>query len=452
MSYLLTDQRIFRYFITTSRGCEAALCEEIEEIIADLELQDASEPREGSAGVALEADLSAGIAINLASACASRVLLIVAEGFVNTLEDVYALSAQVDWPEFFKLESTFAITTNVTGEIFQNNMIVGLKVKDGLADKFRSVLGERPNVSSDNPDIRIVVRVVDTILTISLDMSGEAMGKRGYRTDAGEAPLRENLAASLLRMSGFHKVARALQYDCEPEFFERASEDVSPVVSENRRIPTRLPLSPCLLDPMCGSGTFLIEAAIMLLGRAPGMNKARFGFESLFPDFEEERQELTEKIKQDLKAREIEPEECLSRLKIYLEKSGIDASSAPSILVGSDSDGSLIEIARANAVRAGVESLVTFTTLSAELARPHASVGQVVTNPPYGERLGDLDSIKILYTSLGNTWKHQFPGWTAWLISGNDTALKTVGLRPTRRIAVYNGNIACRFCQFVMYK
>jgi len=263
---------------------------------------------------------------------------------------------------------------------------VTLRVKDAICDVFREATGKRPDVDTHAPNARIHAFLSKTHVTIYLDTSGEALFKRGYRTTTGEAPLRENLAAGILRLS---------KWD---------------------------PAAP-LLDPMCGSGTFLCEAALIALDRAPGLERS-FGFEKL---------EIFDSgawvgLKAAAQARVRKPDS----LAIF----------------GSDRYGDALKLARANLASLGLESVVTLKQADVlEMPAPAPS-GIIVTNPPYGVRLQDQEAVAALYPKLGDALKKKYSGWTAYIFTADMRLPKLIGLSASRRTPLYNGALECRLFEF----
>jgi putative N6-adenine-specific DNA methylase len=453
------------FVVTTSRGLEAACVEEIEDLASDLGLRFLTSPTPMAAGVRLQADWETCVALNAGLTIASRVLLPLASGLVSTLEDVYAVASKVAWHELFDVSKTFAVGANVApGSAIPNAHQVALKVKDALVDVFREACGARPDVNTDAPDIRIAVRVLGPELEISLNTSGEALTHHGYREDTTEAPLRESVAAGLLRYTGFASFARSLGSG-EVHYFQRADEREGPrgnfphddegpgagaqPETKPRRIPPRIPWSPVVADPMCGSGTFLIEAALLLLNRRPCARREHFAFLELrmgaklgvFLDRTQKRLMALERSVADVHA---QAQGVFAKLEMEWEP-------GKPFLLGSDVDPQALASAKMNAAAAGVSKLVSFERRDATRSAAPASHGLCIVNPPYGERLGGKETLPELYKALGDQWKREYTGWMCWLLSGNAEAAKAVGLRPTRKKPVFNGNLPCSFQQYVIY-
>ena len=311
---------------------------------------------------------------------ALRILKPVAEFEVTKKEQLFNQAKKVKWTDYLALGKTFAIDSTVQSETFVNTMYASLKVKDAIADHFREVTGKRPSVNTADPDVRINVHLMGNHCILSLDSSGESLHKRGYRLGQGEAPLNEVLAAGMILLSGWHG---------ERNF----------------------------LDPMCGSGTLLIEAAMIAKGIPPGMYRKSFGFER-WPDF---NQDLFEEIYN----REYETE--------FNGK-----------VVGSDISVMNISIAKANIKNAGLSKSIEVSVQDIRKLDPPFENGIIVTNPPYGERIKP-QSIEDLYTEIGNVFKRKLSGYEAWVLSGSVEGLKNIGLKPSKKIELFNGSIPCSF-------
>lgn len=447
--YYYSNLSIQRFFITTSRGFEDILKDEIEEICSQFQIK--HRVWKGSAGCYLEAPWAGCIAVNLSSMCASRVLLVLAEDQVNDEKDLYEMSRSLDWTSIFDLNLTFSVNASINDTFVQNSMFVGLKVKDAICDSFRDKFGERPDVNTERPDVKIFVRLFRDKLSISVDTTGEPLSQRGYRVKTVEAPLKESLAASLLRISGWNLLANHIWNSSDAVYFE----DKETRLLKQQGITSKakpILMSPYLLDPMCGSGTFVIEAALALLHWKPNVHRNEFSFMDLCPNKANEMKIALKDLKAKIIANEKPIADLPMRIKLYSEKNNITTfqdSLAP--FFGSDISEKNVETAKECAMEAGLSKLIHFSKKDAFQSKPHASQGILVVNPPYGERLEEGEDLSPMYQSLGNLWKQEYPHWTAWLITGSEDGLKNVGLRPTRRVTVYNGNIPCKYLQYVMY-
>ena len=368
-------------FIPSPRGLEPVLADELTALgAASVNAVDGGVQCRGDARLVLRA--------NLESRVASRVLLQVAHGPYADEKDVFKLARSVDWPKQFAVTQRIKVKTDGIGSKVRSLDYISLTVKDAICDVFRDACNERPSVDTRFPDVRIYVFLSPTHATLYLDTSGESLFKRGWRGETGDAPVRENLAAGVLRLAGY--------------------DGTQP-----------------LLDPMCGSGTFLVEAADIALNRAPGRLR-KFAFEKLAWFDAELWQQVRDAAQQ--------AERPLTALPI----------------VGSDESGLMIELARRNLGRAGLDKVVETRVGDAFDTRPHAESGLIVSNPPYGVRMEELDALAAMYPLLGSWLKQYFAGWTANLLSGDMRLPKLMRLTPKRRIPLYNGALECRLFQIPM--
>jgi putative N6-adenine-specific DNA methylase len=325
---------------------------------------------------------------NLRSRIASRILWRVAQFPYKTADDIYAQAKEVRWREHFSAERTFKIETNAHRSPVKSLDFVTLRVKDAIADHFRGALGRRPSVATREPDLRVHCFLDATQCSLYIDTTGEPLFKRGRRDHAGEAPLKKNLAAGILRLTGWR-----------------------PGIA--------------LLDPMCGAGTFLSEAAEVSLALAPG-RKRSFGFQKL------------------ARFHAGAWERALARA----EREGKPVAPLP--IHGSDLYGRTLDHARMNLRDAGLAEAVTLKQANLlELAAP-ASSGILVTNPPYGVRLGEKEKLARFYPQLGDVLKRRFAGWTAFIFSGDPDLARLIRLQPSRKTVLYNGALECRLYEYRM--
>lgn len=367
------------FFATCPRGLASSLAEELAAL-------GATAIDAGEAGVAFQGPFELAYAANLESRLATRVLMRVARFDYRNEADIYEGAKRVRWHAHFGLARTFKVETTAVKAPVKSIDFVTLRVKDAVADVFRDTLGKRPDVAPRSPDVRVHVFLDARECTLYLDTSGEPLFKRGRRDQIGEAPLKKNLAAGLIRLSGW-KPGEAL------------------------------------LDPMCGAGTILIEAAEMALDRAPGVDRA-FGFEKL------------NRFDADTWA-------ALRSAAAARQK-----PVAPLPIHGADLYGRTIDAARANLRDAGLEEAVTLKQANLlELSAP-APTGYLVTNPPYGVRLGEKEALAKFYPELGHVLKQRFSGWTACIFSGDPDLPKLIRLSATRRTVLYNGAIECRLYRY----
>ena len=368
------------FFATAPRGLEALLA-------AELGALGAKDAAVVPGGVAFGGDWRACYAANLWSRLASRVLWRVAEFGYAGDEDLYEAARGVDWPRYFDVGRTLRVNVSATKSPLKSLDFATLRVKDAVCDRFRNATGRRPDVDRRRPDIRVHVFLEAARGALYLDTSGEPLFKRGWRSGAGEAPLRENLAAGLVMLSEW-------KFD-EP-----------------------------LLDPMCGAGTILVEAAAMARGRAPGMKRS-FGFEKL-KAFDSP---AWEKMKRE--SRNPSPPRALR-------------------LFGSDNDPRVLNDARRNIAEAGVDRWVKLERADVlERAAP-APAGVMIANPPYGERLGSKDALAEFYPKLGSALKRNFAGWRCHFFTADLRMPKLLRLQPARKTPLYNGALECRLYEFRM--
>lgn len=304
-------------------------------------------------------------------------------------ESLYKGVKSIDWSEILFANQTFVVDATVYSEAFNNSLFVVLKSKDAIVDQFREQFGKRPSIDKQHPDIRIHVHIQKDVCTVSLDTSGESLHHRGYRTSTNIAPINEVLAAGILLLSGWRGQTH-------------------------------------FLDPMCGSGTFLVEAAMIACNIPPNINRREFAFEK-WRDWDED---LFDKIEESL----------LNKIKDF-----------PYRIVGYDKAPSAVRKSRENVRNANLEEYIDieqqdFFKTEKETEGPL----HMVFNPPYGERL-DID-LERFYREIGDTFKRSYPQTEAWFITGNVEALKYVGLKTTRRIKLFNGKIESRLVKYDIYE
>ena len=372
----------YSLFVTCPRGLEAPLSQELEQ----LKCQDI---RAVDGGVACKGGMEKVYRINLHSRTASRVLLRLTKSGYRSEQDIYKAAKNIRWTDWFDLEQTFKVKVEGKRAQVKSLDFVGLKIKDAVCDVFRDACDARPSVGKIRPDIRIHAFIDERDIQIFIDTSGEALFKRGYRQDTGEAPMRENLAAGLLLLAG---------YDGTQPF----------------------------QDPFCGSGTIVIEAAWIATRRAPGLMR-RFGFEKL-KNF---GAALWKKLQHEAET-QIRP--------------------APAPISGSDNDRHMIRVAVANAQAAEVDTFIRFEVKDAQDTRPNGEGGILISNPPYGVRLAEVQALQALYPQLGAWLKQYYAGWLAGMFTGDRDMPKFMRLSPKRKIPLYNGNLDCRLFLMDMVK
>ncbi|MBI3542183.1 MAG: RNA methyltransferase [Deltaproteobacteria bacterium] len=393
-----------KFFATTAKGIEAVAAEE-------LKLLGAVDVEAGYGGVHFEGDLELLYKACLGVRTATRILMPVRDFAAKNPEMLYDQVRRIKWENYLNPEKTFAVDCTVAGAKalkardgridappapgprggLSHSHYAALKIKDAIVDQLRQKQGARPNVDTESPDLRVVAFINNERCVLSFDASGASLHERGYRLRGAKAPLKETLAAAILMLSGWD------------------------------------PRTP-FIDPMCGSGTLVLEAGLMALNIAPGLFRDRFGFFG-WPDFDEA---LWTKVSDEAKA----------QVRRRVE--------AP--IAGYDADRDAIASALDNAKRAGLSKSVHFEKRTIETLEPAGSAaGTLVVNPPYGERLGEVEELKALYGQLGDLFKQKMKGWTCFIFTGNRELAKSVGLRASRRFELFNGPIDCRLLKYEMY-
>ncbi len=318
---------------------------------------------------------------------AIRILKPIAHFKARSADDMYEEVRKIDWSQYIEKGKTFSVDSVVYSEEFRNSRFVTYKVKDAIVDQFREKTGERPNISVSNPDIRLNIHVAEADATLSLDSSGESLHRRGYRQESVEAPLNEVLAAGMILMSGWNG---------ETDF----------------------------IDPMCGSGTLLVEAALIARNINPGVFRKEFAFEK-WADFD---QELFDNIyNDDTREREFEHH-------IY----------------GYDIDMKAVNTARLNVKAAGLTKDITIDQQDFKNFKKPAEKAIMITNPPYGERISTPNLLGT-YKMIGEKLKHEFTGNEAWILSYREECFEQIGLKPSIKIPVYNGSLECEFRKYAMF-
>ncbi len=371
------------FFAPCPRGLEAVLCEEL----AGLGAQAVTST---PGGAAFTGPFELCYRINLDSRIASRVLWRLFHGAYRNEQDIYAAATSLPWGQWFSAKRTIKVKVSARDCPLKSLDFVTLRIKDAVCDAFSATSGARPSVDTRQPDIRIDAFLDQDSLTLYLDTSGEALFKRGYRRAGGDAPLRENLAAGILRLSGW--------------------DGTQP-----------------LLDPMCGSGTFLIEAAQVARRIAPGLGR-HFAFEKYNAFDQKAWRDLC-----DVSATQ-------------------QQAQAPLALFGSDRSDAALRTAQANLKAAGVADVVTLQQFDVLDLTPPAAEGVLITNPPYGVRTGEQADLTKFYPRLGDVLKQRFAGWRVYLFTGDLRLPKLIRLSPSRRIPLFNGALECRLYEFKMVR
>lgn len=371
----------FKIVAKTLQGLEDVLATELQQIGAT----DIVKERRG---VSFSGTNETLYKANLHCRTAIRILKPIKTFKAKNPEEIYDEVMKVDWDKFMDVKSTFLIDSVVYSETFTHSKFVTYKVKDAIVDYFNEKCQNRPSISLTNPDLYINIHISHNDCSISLDSSGESLHKRGYRSVQTEAPISEVLAAGLIMLSGWHG-------QCD------------------------------FLDPMCGSGTLLIEAAMIALNIPPGVFRKEFAFEK-WKDFDSE---LFDKIYND--------DSCEKPFahKIY----------------GSDISQQAIKIAEQNIKNAGFSKYISLQKASfIDLEAPTEKT-IIITNPPYGERMGGRDVIDF-YGEIGERLKHHYAGVEAWIISSNKEGFDKIGLKPTKKYALLNGSIECEYRKYEIFQ
>lgn len=369
-------------FAPVPRGLEEALVEELQKF-------GAKQTRIVPGGVQFSGTRETCYLANLHSRLATRILLRVAHASYRNEADIYQIASDVDWSKRFDADRSIRVYVTAIRAPLKSLEFITLKVKDAIVDRFRADTGRRPSVNTSNPDVRIHLFLTAEEATLYLDTSGEALWLRGQKIAKVEAPLKENLAAGILQLAGWKP-----------------------------GIP--------LLDPMCGSGTFLLEAAQQSLAEAAGLGRdaGEFGFERLLG--------FDAKLWNTLRSEAAEMRSNPDHLPIW----------------GSDIDADIVARAQQNLSYAGVDDLVEVVQCDMLERKAPADTGILVANLPYGERLGDADELAALYPKLGDALKRNFAGWSCWLLSADARLPKLIGLKPSRKVPLFNGPLECRLFRF----
>ncbi|QYY31048.1 MULTISPECIES: THUMP domain-containing class I SAM-dependent RNA methyltransferase [Cupriavidus] len=404
------------FFAPCPRGLEGALAEELREIAARpgmAALAPFEVHREVPGGVSFSGEMAAAYAVNLHSRIASRVLMRVAARGYRHEDDIYSLVRNQRWEQWFSPDESIRVDLTATKSPLRSLNFTALRIKDGVCDGMRDRVGARPSVDTVSPDVRIYAHLTEHDCTLYLDTTGEPLFKRGWRMEKGEAPLKENLAAGILRLAGWV------------------------------RGQTNLPF----YDPMCGSGTFLIEAAQVALDIAPGGSRS-FAFEWL----KGADTKSWQKLKSDAQ-----------RARMLASAEGLQ-------IAGSDISTDMLAMAHANWARAGLPGEARTKQVDARFTQPpFAEPGLLMMNPPYGERIvvrGDRRQPQAemprdeaeeaaanqFASAFATTLKQNFAGWQAWVFTGDLSMPKRLRLKESRRTPLYNGNIECRLFRFDMVR
>lgn len=374
----------------TFAGIEPVLAKELEQLGASNIVID-------NRAVTFEGDLEILYKANYSLRSALRILKPIYEFRARNPDHLYKHIYKIDWSKYLNTDQTFAIDSTVNSPYFSHSKYVALKTKDAIADQFRNNTGVRPSVDVDNPDLQLHIRVNMDEATLMLDSSGFSLHKRTYRSSSHQAPINEALAASLILVSGWRP-------------------------------------DTTYIDLMCGSGTFLIEAAAIASNTAPGfLRNVNYAFER----WEDYDSNLWKAV-----------------------KAGEDAkiAVAENLIFGSDINERMIDQSKEHLQATGLDKMVKIKHVSILDSRPPSLVqteneeskGTIILNPPYGQRLRPKD-IVALYKSIGDAFKQNYKGYTAWVFSGNKDALKHLGLRTSKKLSFYNGSLECKFHRYDLY-
>ena len=370
----------FKLIAKTFQGLEEVLAKEL----ADLGAKDITP---GRRMVSFTGDKELMYRANFSLRTAIRVLKPIANFKANTADEVYEAVKSIDWNSYLDLNTSFAVDSVVYSEDFKHSKFVAYKVKDAIVDYFREQTGKRPNISVTNPDIKFNMHIAEDNCTLSLDSSGESLHKRGYREATVDSPINEVLAAGMILLTGWHG-------ECD------------------------------LIDPMCGSGTIAIEAALIARNMAPGIFRKKYAFEN-WKDFD---RELFDQIYND------DSQEKAFEHHIYAY----------------DLDKNAVAVAQRNANAAGVANDITIVAQPLQQFKQPAEKSIMITNPPYGERISSPNLLG-LYRTLGDRLKHQFVGNEAWIIGYREETFEQIGLKPSLKIPLFNGSLDCEFRKYQIF-
>ncbi len=361
----------------------------LEEVLAgELQSIGASQITQGNRVVYFKGTFETMMRANYECRTALRILYPIASFIIHSQEQLYRKAYAIRWEDYFSTNQTFAIEEVVHDSVFNHTKFAALRLKDAIVDRFRKKSNQRPSVDTELPEININLHIAEKKVTISLDSSGDSLHKRGYRTVTGRAPINEVLAAGLIKLS---------EWDEKTDFY----------------------------DPMCGSGTLLIEALMAARNIPAGYYKIRFGFRNWH----------------------FIPQNSFKEIKDQADQRITDS---PVQIYGSDMMSRAVENTIQNAKNAGLNNYLSVKRRDFFKLEPHQNQGMLVTNPPYDERMDEAD-INAFYKNIGDALKNHFQGFTAWIISGNLDALKNIGLRSAKRIILYNGPIESRFAKYELY-
>ena len=377
----MTTANQHHFFATCPRGLEVLLADELIKLKAiDVKVTDG--------GVSFSGDMPLCYRANLHSRIATRILMQVSKGNYANEDDLYQGALSVYWQKWFEVESDFMVKVTGVKCPLKSLEFATLKIKDAVCDRFREAVGSRPSIDTREPQVRIHAYLAADFYQFYLDTSGDALYQRGQRRASIEAPLRENLAAGILKLSGWKPGA-------------------------------------ALMDPMCGSGTFLLEAAMMALNMAPGINR-KFGFENL--------KNFDAKIWKTIRQEAIDQAKPVTFQRIY----------------GSDTDLRAVRVSKQNLEQAGLLEAVQLSKSDFTAVVPPFDEGVLVSNPPYGVRIGEDEELAALYPKMGEALKRKFAGWNAYFLTNDLRMPKLMRLSPSKRTPLFNGPLECRLFEIKM--
>jgi len=369
------------YFASCPRGLEGLLVKELEALKIDA-------PKQVDGGVEFSCSMEQMYRNKITSRVATRVMMRIKKGTYETEEDLYRAALEIDWSEHFDISNSIKLSTTGVKCPLKSLDFMTLRIKDAVCDSFRKKMNKRPNVDIRNPDIRIHLFLEKNQYFIYLDTSGNPLYQRGFRKSSVEAPIKENLAAGIILLSGW-----------EP--------------------------GQAMLDPMCGSGTFLIEASMMALNQMPGLRR-NFGFEN----WKNIDRKLLNKIKSTYESQK----KPLAFSRIY----------------GSDKDLRAIRVAKRNLVEAGLEEAVQLVCKKITEITPPFDEGVMITNPPYGIRIGEDEELAEAYPLWASCLKNKFSGWRTYFLTSDFRLPKLMRLSPTKKTPLFNGALDCRLFEIKM--
>ncbi len=372
------------YIALTAKGLGDVLSSELREQGVDVQENNASE-------VIFKTDIMGIYRVHLESRIASRFIKPLSRFYAKNPDEVYSNIQKLDFTKYIEPNGKMYVDASIRECLIRDQRLLAMKVKDAVADQFRDKFNIRPDVDKMEAQLRIQIRGVRDRYDVSLDMTGESLFKRGYRKQVGEAPIKENLAAGLLAIAEWDGCSN-------------------------------------LVDPMCGSGTFLIEAALKALRVGPGTLRNRF----IFMEHKKFNEEKYQKILDEVLEKELDEVDC----ELY----------------GFDRDRKALRHAIANVKAAGVASLIEIKRGDVTTLEAPCKKGIVVTNPPYAIRMGEEENLKDVYRDLGFTLKTHFKGWTVWVLAGNKDLTPLLSMKTARKYPVKNGGVDCRFLKYEIHQ